>query len=90
MENSKPWYKSKIVIISGIAIVVIVANYLTGFITTNATPEQIKAVADLDPAVAETVKAVQDGQNWFSAAGTLIFTVIGFIRIWFTKKQISS
>ena len=87
--EKKPWFQSKIVIICAIAVVTIVGNYLTGFITTNATPEQIQAVADIDPAVADTVNAVQSGQNWISAAGTLLFTVIGFIRVWFSKKQIA-
>ena len=89
LMEKKPWYKSKIVIICAVAVATIVGNYLTGFITTSATPEQIQAVAAIDPAVAETVKAVKSGENWFSAAGTLIFTFIGFIRVWFSPKQIA-
>jgi len=87
--ETKKWYQSKIIIICAIAISAIVANHFTGFISANATAEQIQAVQAFDPAIAETLKDVKSGQNWFSSAGTLLFTAIAFIRIWFTKKQIA-
>jgi hypothetical protein len=88
MEQKKPWYLSKIVIICAISVATLVTNHLTGFITVHATPEQIQSIAALDPSIGQFVESVQNGQNWFTAAGTLIFTVVGAIRVWWTKKQL--
>lgn len=87
--NTKKWYESKIVVISLISVATLIANHLTGFITGHATDAQIQAVSALDPAVGEFVKAVKGGQNWFTAAGTLIFSVVAVIRTWWTSTKIA-
>ena len=89
MEEKKPWYLSKIVGICAAATLVVVTNHLTGFVSANVTPEQLQSIQALDPAVAETVKAVKDGQNWFSAAGGLLFSIIAAVRVWWTKAKIA-
>lgn len=75
--------------ISLVAIATLITNHLTGFITGNTTEAQVQAVAALDPAVGDFVKAVKGGQNWFTAAGTLVFSVVAVIRTWFTTKVVA-
>ena len=89
MDSSKKWYQSKIILLSLTAISALVANHLTGFITGHTTAAQVEAVVALDPAVGEFVKAVKGGQNWFTAAGTLVFSVVAVIRAWFTTESIA-
>lgn len=89
MEKKK-WYQSKIVLICLTAIATIGGNYLTGFITgQGVTDQQIQAVSAVDPAVADLVAKIQNGENWFSAVGTLVFAAVGIIRVWFTQKLIA-
>lgn len=88
--EKKPWYKSKIALLSFTAAIVIGGNLAYGFITNSGvSQDQIDAVASIQPAVDQTISDVKDGQNIFQALSTLAFTLIGVWRVWFTNKLIA-
>ncbi len=87
--EKKPWYKSKIAMLAYAGAATIGANLLTGFITGNGvTPEQIQVVAETQPAIADAIQDVRDGQNIIGALSTVAFLLIGVFRVWFTNKVI--
>lgn len=86
MEQKKPWYSSKIILIALTGLVTIGANLLTGFITGNGvTSDQIEAVAQIQPAVADAIQKHQAGEGIIEAISGVFFAAIVLFRRWFTS-----
>jgi hypothetical protein len=83
--EKKPWYKSKIVLLALAAVLTIGGNALYGFLSgQGVTPEQLDAVANTQPAIAEAIKEYQEGQGILNSLSVVIFAAIAVIRRWFT------
>lgn len=90
MEQKKPWYQSKIVLLVLAALSTVGANLLTGFISgQGVTTEQLDAVAATQPAVAEAIEKYQQGQGLLQAISVVVFAAIGVIRKWFTTSLLN-
>lgn len=85
-QTKKPWYSSKIILIALTGLVTIGTNLVTGFITgQGVTPEQMEAVAQLQPAVADAIEKHQAGGGIIEAISGVFFAAIIFFRKWFTN-----
>lgn len=90
MEQKKPWYKSKIVLLAITAFFTIGTNLATGWLTgQGVTQDQIEAVANTQPAVAEAIKDYQAGQGLLNSISVLTFAAIALLRKWFTSSLLS-
>lgn len=87
--KKKPWYQSKIFVLSVVAVLTIGGNYLTGWFTgQGVTQEQIDAVAAVQPAVAQAIEKYQHGAGLLESLSMLAFAFIGVWRKWFTSSLI--
>ncbi len=90
MEQKKPWYQSKIVLLVLGALSTVGANLLTGFISgQGVTKDQLDAIAATQPAVAEAIQKYQDGQGLLTSLTVVAFAAIGVIRKWFTTSLLN-
>jgi hypothetical protein len=90
MEQKKSWYKSKIVLLAITAFFTIGTNLATGWLTgQGVTQDQIEAVANTQPAVAEAIKDYQAGQGLLNSISVLTFAAIALLRKWFTSSLLS-
>jgi len=80
----KPWYKSKIILLALTVIGVFGGNYLFGFLGANITREQLDAIAQSQPAVAEIIERLKSGESILSVVGSIIGVLILVFRAWFT------
>lgn len=82
----KPWYKSKIVAVSGIAVLVFGSNFLFGWLTgaVGVSPETIDAVQQTAPQVNEVIERLKNGESIISLAGAIINLAVMYWRIFAT------
>ena len=84
---TKKWYQSKIVLLGLVSVLVFGSNLLLGFISgQGVTLEQIQAVEQARPDIAEAVKKLQSGGNILDVLGLLGGALIIIARVWFTNK----
>lgn len=84
--QSKPFWKSKIVLFSGAAILVFGSNLLAGgLFRSGVTPEQIAALQQAYPAGEEIIEGIKAGENITNFLGLIINTLILIFRGWFTN-----
>lgn len=89
MEQTKKWYQSKIVLFGGALVLVFGSNLLLGFLTgQGVSAEQVQAIEQAQPAVAEAVKKLQSGANILDVIGLVAGAVITVARVWFTTRLI--
>lgn len=82
--EKKPWYKSKIILLALTIIGVFGGNYLFNFLGANITREQLDAIAQSQPAVAEIIERLKSGESILSVVGSIIGVLILAFRAWFT------
>jgi len=85
--QEKPWYSSKIILLSGAAILVYGSNALTGFLTgAGITQDQIEIIRATQPQIAEAVDEYKAGSNILQTTlGVLLPAVIAVVRKWWTN-----
>lgn len=89
-ETTKPWYKSKIFLMSLSGLLFFGSNWLNGWLTgQGVTQDQLDAISSAQPAVADTIQKIQDGTNWLSAIGSVSSVLLMIFRAWFTNKAIA-
>lgn len=90
MEEKKPWYLSKIFMLSAILAVVYGTDAFFGFISgAGVTPDQIEVIYSTKPEIAQAVQDLQDGRPWYSVIGIVGTVAVAIFRKWFTTKQIA-
>lgn len=88
--EKKPWYKSKIVVLAVTAIFTVGTNIATGWLSgQGVTQEQIEAVANTQPSVAEAIKDYQNGQGLLNSISVIAFAAIAVFRKWWTNTLLS-
>lgn len=85
--TSKPWYQSKIILLSLSSVAVYggtwLYNYLSG---AGVTPEQIDVIRTTQPQIADAVEEFKTGQNVLNTViGLVIPSAIAIARRWFTN-----
>jgi hypothetical protein len=84
--QSKPFWKSKIVLFSGAAVLVFGSNLLAGgLFRSGVTQEQIEALQQAYPAGVEIVEGVKAGENISNFIGVAFGAIVLVLRAWFTK-----
>lgn len=85
--QSKPWYKSKIILLSIGGILVYGAGAVTNFLALNGvTPEQLEVLRTTQPQIAEGIEQLKSGGNAFQIiAGLFVPAAIAIARKWFTN-----
>jgi len=84
--QKKPFWKSKIVLFSGAAILVFGGNLLFGgLFRSGVTPEQIAALEQAYPQGVEIVERIQGGESITNLLGLIINVLILIFRGWFTN-----
>lgn len=87
--DTKPWYKSKIVLFSLTGLLVFGSNLLSGWLTgAGVTPEQIDALQSVQPEVTQAVERIQQGEQILGVIGSLLSVGFGIFRVWFTTTKI--
>lgn len=91
MNESKPWYKSKGVLLGLTTVFVFGGNALYGFLTPEITPEQFDAIANAEPVVKDIVQRLQNGESWMNLIGTISGVLFSVLRAWFiTTPRLSA
>ena len=85
ISATKPWYKSKIVLIALAATALFLGTYLK---SQGITQTQLDVLEQSYPDIAAAVEQYQTDNNFFALIGTLASTTIAIIRVWFTQKII--
>lgn len=88
MENTKKWYQSKLVLFGLVLVLVYGSNWLLGWLSGNASLEQIQAIEDTRPDVLEIVERLKNGENVLNVIGSAAGVLIVIVRVWFTDKLI--
>lgn len=83
-QEKKPFWKSKIILLALTLIGVFGGNYLFHFLSTNVTQEQIDAIAQSQPMVAEIIERLKNGESILSLLGSIVGVLILVARAWFT------
>ena len=85
--TTKPWWKSKIILLALASALLFGGNALTGFLTGNGvTPEQLDAIKQTQPAIADSVDQLQHGGNVIQVIlGAIVPALIFIARKWFTN-----
>lgn len=85
--STKPFWKSKIILLSVASILIYGANFLTGFLTgSGVTDEQLDAIRQSQPAIADSVEQLQHGSNVIQVIlGGIVPALIAVARKWFTN-----
>lgn len=86
--NTKPWYKSKVVLFALALVLVAGSNLGFGWISGQITPEQLDAIRDAYPAGVEIVERLKNGESILSVLGTIVGLIIAVSRVWFTTSLI--
>lgn len=84
----KKWYQSKIALFSLALLGVSGGNLLTGFLSTQVTPEQLDAIRTAYPQAVEIIHRLQSGESILSVAGAIIGVLIFVFRVWFTDSLV--
>ena len=83
--EKKPFWKSKIVLLSGGLILVFGGNLLLGgLFRSGVTPEQIQALEQAYPGAVQVVDGLKNGESITSLLGLIVSTLILIARGWFT------
>lgn len=89
MEQTKKWYQSKIALLGLTLVLVFGSNLLLGFLGGQGVSlEQIQAVEQTQPIIAQAIKDYQSGGNILSLVGAIGGALIIVARVWFTTKLI--
>jgi hypothetical protein len=84
--QKKPWYQSKIILLSGSLLLVFGANLLgASLFRSGVTPEQIDAISDAYPQTVDIFNRIKAGENITNLIGLAFSTLILVARAWFTK-----
>lgn len=87
MEQKKPWYQSKLVLLGAVLVLVFGGNLATNFLVGNGvTPDQVEAVRLAYPDVADGIEQIKDGENLLNAIGAIGGALVMVLRKWFTFK----
>lgn len=87
--DTKPWYKSKITLLSLSGLLVFGSNLLAGWLTgAGVTPEQLDALQAAQPQVVNAVERIQQGEQILGVIGSLLSVGFGVFRVWFTSTKI--
>lgn len=84
-QEKKPFWKSKIILLALTLIGVFGGNYLFHFLGANVTQEQIDAIAQSQPMVAEIIERLKNGESILSLLGSIVGVLILVARAWFTN-----
>lgn len=84
-QEKKPFWKSKIILLALTLIGVFGGNYLFHFLGANVTQEQIDAIAQSQPMVAEIIERYKNGESILSLLGSIVGVLIMVARAWFTN-----
>lgn len=84
-QEKKPFWKSKIILLALTLIGVFGGNYLFRFLGANVTQEQIDAIAQSQPMVAEIIERLKNGESVISLLGSIVGVLILVARAWFTN-----
>lgn len=88
MEQKKPWYQSKIVLL-GITLALVNGTQLAfNWLGTQVTPEQIQVIQQASPEVAQQLETAFDSQNWFQALSAVGGFLTAIWRTWFTNTKL--
>lgn len=84
---AKPWWQSKIILLALSSILLFGGNALTGFLTgSGVTPEQLDALKQAQPDIANSVEQLQHGGNVIQVIlGGIVPALIVIARKWFTN-----
>lgn len=82
---SKPWWKSKLVLL-GLSIVALFGSgALTNFLDLQGvTPEMLEALRQSQPQIFDAIQNLKNGQSWVTVIGSLFGALVTIIRVWFT------
>jgi hypothetical protein len=85
--QAKPWYFSKIILLSIVGVITYGLDAVTGFLTgAGVTPEQIQIIRDTQPQIAEAVEQYKSGSNILQTTlGVLLPAAIAVVRKWWTN-----
>ena len=86
--NTKPWYKSKVVLFSIALVLIAGTNLGFNWISGEITPEQLKAIEEAYPAGVEIVQRLKNGESILSVLGAIVGVIIAVSRVWFTNSFI--
>lgn len=80
----KTWYKSKIILLALTIVAVFGGNYLFHFLGANISQEQLDAIAQSQPAVADLIERYRSGESIYSLIGAAVGVLFVVFRAWFT------
>lgn len=87
--TTKPWYKSKIVLLGITAVLIFGGSLLYRFLLgSGVTPEQLAAIEQQNPQITAAIQQIQTGENVWQALGVLFGSLVVIVRVWFTNKLI--
>lgn len=82
--EKKPWYKSKIILLALTVVFVFGGNYLFHFLGANITQEQLDAIAQSQPVIADLIELYKSGESIYSLIGAAVGALFLVFRAWFT------
>ena len=89
MQEKKPWWQSKIFLLSIVIALTGVSDLTFGWLPgQGVTPEQVEVIAQTLPAAAENVKDAAEANNWFGIITAVGGFLTGIWRKWFTTAGI--
>lgn len=87
--ESKPWYKSKIILAGLFAVALFGTQLLNNWITgQGVTPEQIAAIQEAQPEIANAIERVKAGESVLAVVGSLFGVAVMVLRAFFTNTAI--
>lgn len=86
MQNSKPIWTSKGVLLALGSLLVFGGNWLTSFLSVNITPEQMQSIQDAYPQVLDVIHRLQSGESLLTVLGIIFSIAFGIIRTWFIQN----
>lgn len=90
MNETKPWYKSKITLAGILTGFVLLSDYFTHWISGQVTPDQIAVIQTAAPAAADAVTNAVKSHNVIEALSGVASFVVAIWRVWFTDSKIAA
>ena len=89
--STKPWWQSKIVLVSVAAILLFGGGLLYQFLgNQGVTQTQLDVLTQQYPDIKEGVQNLQNSDTLWKGLGLLVGALAAIFRVWFTTKPISS